>query len=109
MNVIFFSLPPTHMLHMYVPFAYVFNKFEIFSGMTICSEQYILDSTMARAIEKKMESFACWQEPLLFFDDLRASSLYKIHPKFLAHTAPSSSSICRRKKKLFADSTQKSF
>ena len=30
----------------FLPFAYVFNKFEIFSGMTICSEQYILDKTM---------------------------------------------------------------
>lgn len=29
-----------------LPFAYVFNKFEIFSGMTICSEQYILDKTI---------------------------------------------------------------
>lgn len=31
---------------MLLPFAYVFNKFEIFSGMTICSEQYILDKTI---------------------------------------------------------------
>jgi hypothetical protein len=29
-----------------LPFAYVFNKFEIFSGITICSEQYILDKTI---------------------------------------------------------------
>lgn len=30
----------------FLPFAYVFNKFEILSGMTICSEQYILDKTI---------------------------------------------------------------
>lgn len=30
----------------HIPFAYVFNKFEIFSGITICSEQYILDKTI---------------------------------------------------------------
>lgn len=30
----------------YLPFAYVFNKFEILSGITICSAQYILDNTI---------------------------------------------------------------
>lgn len=31
----------------YLPFAYVFNKFEILSGITICSAQYILDNTIS--------------------------------------------------------------
>lgn len=53
-------------MHVYIPFAYVFNKFEILSGITICSEQYILDKTIFTIFHFNMNGF------LLANNDLRA-------------------------------------
>lgn len=55
-----------------LPFAYVFNKFEIFSGMTICSEQYILDKTISIVFSISYStSFLAWDLCVPFLDDLQ--------------------------------------